>query len=127
VVKKLLPTLALLLGFSPALAQTPNPVTPRACTNTAIATGGTAVTVVSGPVNGAFVYNPPNAASQGIGAAENLYIDMVGTPGSTDAAGNGTTATIVPGQNYQIPMLAPNVLVKMNAATSGHKVTGVCF
>lgn len=97
------------------------PATPAAGAASEVTTGGTAVVALSGPIGGGFVTNPPNAASQGIGAAENLYLDMVGTPGSTDADGNGTTVTLVPGQTFVLPSLATGVSVRVNAATSGHK------
>lgn len=99
--------------------------TPAAGSASAIATGGTAVTLMTGPCNGGFVTNPPNAAAQGIGAAEPAYIDMVGTPGSTDAAANGTTTYLDIGQSFTIPPLASGAVVKANAATSGHKLTVV--
>jgi hypothetical protein len=99
------------------------PVTPVAATATTIATGGTAITVVTGPVNGGFITNPVDAAGQGISVAENVYVDMVATPGSTDTNGNGTTVIIAPGQTFTIPSIATGVLVKANAATSGHKLS----
>lgn len=108
-------------------AQPSAGVDPRACTSTTIATGGTAVTVIAGPLNGGFIYNPVSATSQGIGAAENLYVDMVATPGSTDAAGIGTTATLSPGQNFPLPMISGRITVKANAATSGHRFTAECW
>ena len=95
---------------------------------TAVATGGTAVTAVSGPINGGYIINPPNLAGQGIGAAEALYIDMVGTPGSTDAANNGTTSSLpATGGTFTLPPLATGVNVKVNAATTGHKFTVVTW
>jgi hypothetical protein len=99
--------------------------TPAAGTLSVIATSGTAVTLFSGPCNGGFVTNPPNLAAQGIAAAEPAYIDMVGTPGSTDAAANGTTTYLDTGQSFTVPPLAAGVAVKANAATSGHKLTVV--
>jgi hypothetical protein len=52
-----------------------------------------------------------------------IVIDMAGTPGSTDAAANGTTALLSPGQFFNIPPLTTSVAVKANAATNGHKLT----
>ena len=86
-------------------------------------TGGTAVIIASGPLNGGFITNPPNAASQGVSTAENLYVDMVGTPGSADSAANGTTVLLQPGQSFSIPALAAGVNIRANAATSGHKLS----
>lgn len=99
------------------------PVTPAAGV-AAITTGGTAVTAMTGPVGGGYITNPSNAAAQGV-ALENLYIDMVAAPGSTDTAANGTTSILQPGQTFTIPALALGVLVRVNAATSGHKFTSV--
>lgn len=102
-------------------------VTPVAGTASAVVTGGTAVTVVTGPVNGGYISNPLNAAAQGIGAAENAYIDPVAAPGSTDAAANGTTVIVSPGQNYTVPPLATGSVIKANAATNGHKLSVVVW
>ncbi len=97
------------------------PRTPAAASASAIVTGGTAITVATGPINGGKLVNPLTAAAQGIALAENAYPDMVGVPGSTDAAANGTTYLLVPGQDFDIPALAAGVTLKINAATSGHK------
>jgi hypothetical protein len=102
-------------------------VTPAAATADHITTGGTAVTAIAGPISGGFIVNPLNATAQGIGAAENLYIDMVGTPGSTDAAAHGTTSLLSAGQSFTLPPVASGVNVKVNAATSGHKFTIVVW
>lgn len=110
-------------GAIPVRITTTSGVTPKAGTASAIGTGGTAVTLITGPVNGGYIVNPANSSAQGIATAENAYIDMVGTPGSTDAAGNATTTILTPGQSFSIPALASGVLVKANAATTGHKFT----
>lgn len=105
----------------------PAPVTPLAGTTATIATGGTAVTILSGPINGCYVVNPLNAAAQGIGAAENAYVDPVGTPGSSDSAANGTTTLLQSGQSFTCPPFASGINLKANAATSGHKLTVVSW
>lgn len=97
---------------------------PEALIASSIATGGTAVVIVTGPCNGGFVTNPYNAAAQGIAAAENLYVDMVAAPGATDSAGNGTTVILQAGQNFTWPGPAPGVNIYVNAATTGHKFSG---
>jgi hypothetical protein len=102
-------------------------VTPRAGTASTITTGGTAVTLFTGPINGGYIANPINAASQGISVAENAYVDPVGTPGSTDAAANGTTMLLEPGQTFSLPVFGVGVAFKANAATSGHKLTVVVW
>lgn len=101
--------------------------TPIAGTASAIVTGGTAVVAVTGPINGGYIINPLNAAAQGIGTAESLYIDMVGTPGSTDAAANGTTSIIAAGATFNLPAVASGVNVRVNGATTGHKFTVVTW
>lgn len=108
-------------------ATTGPAVTPAAGTASAIVTGGTAVTMVTGPINGGYITNPINLAAQGIVAAENAYLNMVATPGSTDANGNGTTVILAAGQTFTLPALAAGVLVKVNAATTGHKMTVVVW
>lgn len=99
--------------------------TPAALLANTVATGATAVIVATGPINGGYVTNPYAAASQGLGSAENLYIDMVGTPGHTDATAFGTTFALLPGQTFNLPTLASGVNVRVNAATSGHQFSGV--
>lgn len=100
---------------------------PTAALASAIVTGGTLVVVASGPINGGYIVNPASKEAQGIGAAENLYVDPVGDPGSTDAAGNGTTTVLAPGQPYSIPALPAGSSLKANAATDGHKFNAVIF
>jgi len=97
--------------------------TPRAANASSITTGGTAVSVVTGLINGGYILNPLTAAAQKIVTAENLYIDFINTPGSTDATGNGTTLDLQPGQGYAIPAISSGVTLKANAATSGHAFT----
>lgn len=108
-------------------ATEPVRVTPAAGTGSSIVTGGTAITVATGPLKGGYVTNPINAAAQGIATAENAYCDPVGTPGSTDAAAHGTTSPLTVGQTYNIPALATGSVLKCNAATSGHNFTVVVW
>ncbi|MGH7095605.1 MAG: hypothetical protein ACREFB_18995 [Stellaceae bacterium] len=97
---------------------------PRALDISVITTGGTAVIAVTGPIAGGWISNPPNLASQKIAAAENLYLDMTAAPGDADAAGNGSTIIIASGDTFALPALLPKVKVYINAATSGHTVSG---
>lgn len=121
--RRILVALPLVLLPGLACAQSnPAPI-PRTCAATAVATGGTAVTAVTGPINNGFITNPPNAAAQGIVTAENMYIDLINSPGHTDAAGNGTTTILVPGQTFSLGQLGIGVTVKINAATSSHAFT----
>ncbi|HWB48357.1 MAG TPA: hypothetical protein VG651_04545 [Stellaceae bacterium] len=108
-------------------ADSESPITPRAATTSVVATGGTSVIVVTGPINGGYVTNPVNASAQGITASENVYLDPVGMPGSTDIAANGTTILLTPGQSYSLPPLAAGVSLHANAATGGHKLTVVVW
>lgn len=105
----------------------PIPFIPKAGAADMITIGGQAVVLVTGPCNGGYITNPPTATSQGIGTAENAYIDPVAAPGSTDAAGNGTTTILYPGQNFTVPPLAIGVEIWANAATSGHQFTVVTY
>jgi hypothetical protein len=101
---------------------------PKAALATVIATGGSAVVVAIGPLNGGFLYNPPNAAAQGLVTAENLNVDLVGPPGAGDAYGNGTTVVLAPGQTFTLPApLGANVQLWANAVTSGHKFSCVIW
>src|SRR6185312_4208000 len=83
---------------------------PRALALSVVATGGTAVVAITGPISGGYIANPPNAASQGTGAT-----------------GNGTTSVLGNGASFTLPALAAGVTVKVNAATSGHKFTGTVW
>ena len=95
--------------------------TPRAGTVSVVTTGGTAVTAITGPISGGYITNPSNTAGQGISALENLYVDPVVAPALTDGTAVGTTTTLSPGQSYNLFSVATGVLVRVNAATSGHK------
>lgn len=110
--------------FGTLFAVKASAFTPAALPISLVTTGGTSVIAVTGPNNGGYIYNPPNAASQGIAGAENLYVDLVGTPGSTDAAANGTTTIVVPGATFTIPPLSAGTRVRVNAATSLHAFSG---
>jgi hypothetical protein len=109
-------------GFAPKLT-----IAPHAARTSTIATGGTALTLFTGPINGGYITNPVNAEAQGLHTAENAYIDFVRLPGSSDATANGTTILLEPGQNFYLPALPTGVYVKGNAATSGHKLTVVIW
>ena len=97
--------------------------TPSAATASVIAAAGIAVVVFTGPVAGGFIQNPLSAAGQGIATAENLYINFITAPGSTDAAAGGGTIILVPGASYEVPPLASGVQLRANAATINHKFT----
>ncbi len=106
--------------------QPPLRITPRAATVSVITTGGTAVIVIAGPINGGYITNPPDDTSQGV-TAENLYVDYVAAPGSTDAEANGTTTLLYPNDSFTIQPMASGSALRANAATSGHKFTAVVW
>lgn len=93
---------------------------PTAAIRNTIATGGTAVNVITGPVSGFYILNPLNAAGQKIPTAENLYVDLINTPNSTDAACLGTTIVLQPGQSYVSGGVPAGITVEVNAATTAH-------
>lgn len=113
--------LSLLLVAGAAVAQTP--LTPLAGTTKTIVTGGTAVTIVTGPVKGCYVTNPTSATDEGIGAAENAFVDPTKT---ATTLGNGTNVTLVPGQSYYCP---PGMTTNLsaNALTNSHALTVVVW
>lgn len=96
-------------------------VTPRAGSNYTIGTGGTAITLIAGPTNGCYIFNPLTAADQGIMTAEPYYVDPTTTATTT---GNATNTAIAPGQGW---FCIPNstLPVSGNAATTGHIVSMV--
>lgn len=92
---------------------------------TTIAAGGTAQNAFESwdeAVRYIVVQNPPDAASQGIATAENLFVKLDGA-----AVVNGATnfAVLSPGQSVTIgmPGLRPDatLTVSVNAATTNHK------
>lgn len=109
------------------VVQTSVGYTPRAADAHAIVTGGTAVTVVSGPVKGGYITNPASVDAQGIGSTENLYIDFVNTPTVNETDANNTASMLRPGESFNIPALAAGVVLKANGATNGHKFVAVVW
>ena len=90
--------------------------TPAAATASAIVTGGTAVTLVTGPVHGCYVTNPLTATDQNIASAEVAYVNPVTT---ATANGSGTNSALQPGQTFSCP---PGMTTNLSAiaATSSH-------
>ena len=126
-------TLVAVIGFSASVrAQgvshgltTPGALSPAAGTAYKIVTGGTAVTLVTGPVNGCQIVNPLSAADEGIATAEVAYLNPVTTATTT---GNNTTVTLQPGQAWNAPgALASGVNISVNAATSSHAFTVIVW
>jgi hypothetical protein len=100
------------------------PVTPVAGLVSQITTGGTAVIFDTGNPNGGFITNPVSNVDQGISpaAAENLYINPTGAPATLSA--NGTCFALAPGQTWTL-IPGQTTATSVNAATSGHKFSGV--
>ena len=121
--KRLLAAASLVASVALANPSATQTIVPRAGTTATIVTGGSAVTLLTGPVNGCYVTNPLLAADQGIVTAEPAYVDPVNTAGT---AGNGTTSALQPGQSWAcVPQ--SYIPVTANAATSGHKLTVVIW
>lgn len=88
-----------------------------------VRTGGEAVTAIFGPMLGGIITNPAGAADQGIAVIEPLYVDIVNPANVGETA---TTAAIQPGGSFIVPLgLETNVSV--NAATSGHRFSAICY
>lgn len=102
-------------------------VTPVALLVSQVTTGNTPVQIAPGGVNGGFITNPSSADDQGIVSTEPLYISaVISTPGSALGSGNGTVFTLYPGQTWtMIPGQTTQTWV--NAATSGHKFSGIYY
>lgn len=110
----------ILLLLLPATAQA-QVTKPRACNNTTVVTGGTAVVAISGASNGYYIANPASATDQGLGSTEALYVD---TTQAATTAGSGTNAALAAGQPFY-GIAGSNVSVSVNAASSGHAFTCV--
>lgn len=100
------------------------PVTPVSGVNTFVTTGGTGAIAISGNPNGGYITNPLSSTDQGIGTAEPLFIDPVGS--ATMLRANGTVFALQPGQTWTIiPGQATPTYV--NSTTSGHKFSVVSW
>lgn len=85
--------------------------------------GGVPATAMFGPVAGGFVENPRRASDQGLEIAEVLYVDITG---DATLGESPTSIPLQPGQRFTvIPGQTTNVSV--NAATSGHRFSGVVY
>jgi hypothetical protein len=97
------------------------PVTPGAAANFVITSGGTAINLITGPVNGCYISNPLAASDQNIATAEVAYVNPVTTAA---ANGRGTNSALQPGQSWTCP---PGMTTSVSgiAATSGHALNVV--
>jgi hypothetical protein len=100
------------------------PVTPISGVNTFITTGGTSVIAIPGNPNGGYITNPLTSTDQGIGTAEALYIDPVGSASVLHA--NGTVFALQPGQTWNV-ISGQTTPTYVNATTSGHKFSVVSW
>lgn len=98
-------------------------VTPIAGLASVVTAGGTPVTVFAGNPNGGVITNPASATDQGLGGAENLYVNPVGAAG---LAGNGTTFALSPGQSWTV-IPSQTTTTTVNAPSSGHKFSAVSW
>jgi hypothetical protein len=94
-----------------------------------IATGGTALVIFpNGPFQGVILQNPLTPAAQGIATAEPLYYNLANsTPGSTDATAFGSNFALQPGERIVLPPVAANIGLRVNAATTGHRFSGIVW
>lgn len=122
--------LAALLFAGPALADTnvkPGTIFPRAATGTlTLATGGTAQDLstvrTAGDAISCLVKNPLTATDQGIASAERVWINFLTTATATSGAGS------IPLEPGDWIIVGPQTgAVSWIAATTGHKISGVCW
>ena len=98
--------------------------TPAAGTAHILTTGGSAVTLVTGPVQGCYILNPLTAADQNIATAEVAYVNPVTT--ATQNSTNGSSTALQPGQSFNcIPGMTTNV--SGIAATNSHNLVVIAW
>lgn len=84
-------------------------------------TPGVAITAIAPNQSGGYIVNPLLAADQGLGTAEVLYVNQVG---SAVLQANGTTVALQPGQSYTVvPQTTTPVTVA--SASANHNFTAV--
>ncbi len=103
-------------------------VTPIAPLVSVVTTGNTAVTPFAANPNGGFLQNPASAADQGLGASEDLIVNPVGTAVAPNVVGgvNGTNFRLSPGATWPL-IPGQTTPTSVNAASSGHKFSGVSY
>ncbi len=85
--------------------------------------GGQSTIVARGPFRGGFLMNPQSSADQGLAVAENLFINLYGL---AELGSIGETRILAPGETMSLPEGFQGT-VNVNAASSGHKFSGVIF
>lgn len=103
-------------------------VTPIPALNSQVVTGNTAVNAFGPNPNGGFLQNPASATDQGLGASEDLIVNPVTAAAAPGVAGgvNGTNFRIPPGSGWNL-IPGQTTPTSMNAASSGHKVSGFSY
>lgn len=101
-------------------------VTPIPPLNAQVSTGGTAVNAFGPNPNGGFLQNPASATDQALGAAEDLCVNPVGVAANPSGALNGTNFRIPPGGTWEV-IAGQTTSTSINAASSGHKISGVSW
>lgn len=103
-------------------------VTPIPALNSQVATGNTAINAFGPNPNGGFLQNPASAGDQGLGASEDLIVNPVTTAAAPGVAGgvNGTNFRISPGGGWSL-IAGQTTPTSINAASSGHKISGFSY
>lgn len=103
-------------------------VTPIPPLNAQVTTGNTAVNAFAGNPNGGFLQNPASASDQGLGASEDLIVNPVTAAAAPGVAGgiNGTNFRLPPGAIWTV-IAGQTTPTSVNAASSGHKFSGVSW
>ena len=102
------------------------PVTPVPALNSQVVTGGVAVNAFGPNPNGGFLQNPLTATDQAIGSAEDLCINPVTAAANPSGPLNGTNFRISPGGGWNL-ISGQTTPTSINAATSGHKISGFSY
>ena len=103
------------------------PVTPIPLLASVVAIGNTAVAAVGPNPNGGFLQNPSSSADQGVGP-EDIVVNPVTAAVAPGVAGgvNGTNFRIPPGGSWTV-IAGQTTQTSVNAASSGHKFSGVSW
>lgn len=103
-------------------------VTPIPALNSQVTTGGTAVNAFGPNPNGGFLQNPASSTDQGGVGPEDLIVNPVTSAAAPGVAGgiNGTNFRLSPGQTWSL-IAGQTTPTSVNAASSGHKFSGVSW
>ena len=101
------------------------PTPPRIPANATLVAGGTAQNVFAAGevVHGCAIVNPTTATDEGVGAAEEIWVDFTGQPAQTATGSASPTSVPVPaGYGINCPT-GSTTGVSWNAATTSHRVS----